>query len=74
MWWIDPGLTPGAHQSFPVTFLLSWAGKRKYSERLMGRDEDRGILLSSYCHRTQIRLGECSYIHYAVKSKEDNEK
>ena len=38
--------------SFP---LLNWTGKRKYDERLEGRDKDRERSLTNYCHR-QNRL------------------
>ena len=55
MWWVDPGWTPGAHQSHSITHLLSWTGERKHNERFMGQDKDRERSLTNYCHR-QNRL------------------
>ena len=51
LWWVDPGWMPGAHQSRSITLLLSWTGeRRKYDERLVGRDKDRERSLTSYRH------------------------
>jgi len=41
--------------SLPV---LSWTGKRKYDERLQGRDKDRERALTNYCHgQNRLNLG-----------------
>jgi len=38
--------------------LLSWAGERRYDERLQGRDKDRERSLTSYCHgQNRLNLG-----------------
>ena len=46
--------------------LLSWAGERRYGERLQGRDKDRERSLTSYCHgQNRLSLGrKGSLIHH----------
>ena len=59
VWWVDPGWTPGAHQSRSITPLLSWTGERKYNERLMGLDKDRERSFTNYHHgQNSLDLGK----------------
>jgi len=48
--------------------LLSWAGERKYDERLVGQDKDRERSLTNYCHGlNRLNLGrEKSLIHHLL--------
>ena len=48
--WLEPGWTPGAHQSRSIAPRLSWAGERRCEERLVGREEDRETALTHYRH------------------------
>jgi len=49
---------PGAHQSPLSLSVLSWTGKKKYDERLMGQDKDRERSLTNYCHgQNRLNLG-----------------
>lgn len=49
LWWVDPGWLSGAHQR-ALSLPFSARQERKYNERLMGWDKDRGRSLTSYCH------------------------
>ena len=63
LWWVDAGWTPGAHQSCSITPLLSWAGGRKYNQRLMAQHEDRERSLTHDCHRQNSpSLGKLAYL------------
>jgi len=67
---------PGAHPNRSITPLLSWTGKRKYDERLEGRDKDRERSLTNYCHRqNRLNLGRKGKFNLSpIKSEQDNEK
>jgi len=48
MWWVDPGWTPGAHQSLLITPSPQLdRGEKKCNEKLVGQDEDRERSLAS---------------------------
>jgi len=56
--------------------LLSWAGKRKYDERLVDRDKDRERSLTNYCHgQNRLNLGRKEKFNLSpIRSEQDNEK
>ena len=59
LWWVDPGWTPGAHQSRSITPSPQLDRGENNNERLMGRDKDRERSLTNYHHRhNRLNLGK----------------
>jgi len=59
MGWVNPGWTPGAHQSRSITALLSWTEERKIQQKAcrlrQGQGDHAAITITA---KTDLTWGE----------------